>query len=870
MASHSVPLRALFEELHSSESGLSEEQAAARLARYGPNEIVALEKVRPLRIFFRQFRSALIAVLIVALALALALAEWLDAGAIGVILLLNAVLGFSQEYRAERTIEKLKEMAAPKARLLRAGRQTIVDARNVVPGDILLLEAGDIVAADGRLSYSVNLESQEAALTGESAPVSKAPATLPEDTAVAERQNMVFMGTTIVRGKGRALVTATGMATEFGKVAHLVQLKPEPSPLQLKLAGLARWITLVVIVLIAIIALAGLLRGLGFAMITMIALSLAVAAIPEGLPAVVTIGLAVGVRKMARRNVLVRRLPAVEALGSTTVICADKTGTLTTNEMTVRKLFVDGAVIDVAGEGWSLVGGFTQQGRPYKVDRARLLLTAGALCNDSALEEGKPRGDPTEVALIVAAAKAGIDKAALDKEHPRLEEIPFESERRLMSTVHELRGQHLMFTKGAPEAVLAICDRIALGGRVRKLTKARRAELMHTVQRFAADALRVLGFAYKPLAPGSRVRESGMIFLGLQAMADPPRAEAKEALARCASAGIRVIMITGDNELTARAIAAELGLTGLVMTGAELDKLSAEQLRAQVERIAVFARAEPRHKLKIIDALRANGHVVAMTGDGVNDAPALRRADLGIAMGIKGTEVAKEASAMVLTDDNFASIVNAVEEGRGIYDNIKKFFAYLFSGNIAELGIVFAAIISGLPLPLAPLQILLINLLTDGLPATALSVDPYEPDAMARKPRGLKEQIYHGLRPYLVYYPLIMFVICLTLFVLALKKVGPAMAMTVAFVTVSFFELFQAFSCRSTRQPALAVGLLRNKALVGAIALSAIVLLAVVYLVPLQKTFDTVALPLGWLALIIALSVSGAAAIELSKALRKA
>lgn len=817
---HHKPIDQIFKDLKTSAKGLSEAEAEERLKQYGLNEIKEGKKISAWEIFFGQFKSIVIWILIVATIISAFLGEYIDAIVILVIIVLIAVLGFVQEYRAERSIEALKKLASLKATVIRDTQKKEIDAKELVPGDAIVLETGDKIPADARLIEVFNLQTQEAALTGESQPIKKHSEVLPEKTAIADMKNMVFSGTIVVSGRAKAVVFKTGMQTEIGKIASMIQqVKPEPTPLQKKMNQLGKLLGKVTIGIAIIVFIAGIIfhvyrdegsifdKEFSVSML-LVAVSLAVAAIPEGLPAVVTIALAIGTQRMLKRNALVRRLPSVETLGSTTVICADKTGTLTVNEMTVKRLFVNGKIIDITGAGYETKGQFLCKNKQVAIDEIELLLRVGALNNNAELKNSNLIGDPTEGSLIVSAAKAGLIKEELEIEYQRIDEIEFTSERKMMTTIHKHHGEKVAYVKGAPEVVLKMCNYIYINGKTKKLTDEMRQEILEINKEFADSALRVLGFAYKTLVDTHP--EKNLIFVGLQGMIDPPREEVKIAIEKCKKAGIKVVMITGDHEITAKAVAKEIGLEGKAIAGQQLDEI--KNLDEIVEDIAIFARVNPEHKIKIVDALKKKGHVVAMTGDGVNDAPALKKADIGIAMGITGTDVSKEASAMILTDDNFASIVNAVEEGRGVYDNIRKYIGFLLSGNIAEVAIIFLGILFGIPLPLTATQILLINLVTDGLPALALSVDPFEPNAMSRKPRKQDEPIYKGLNPFLVYYPIAMTIVGLSVFSwFYFKKDNLIQAQTATFLTISMFELYQALASRSTIYPAFKVGIFKKQ-----------------------------------------------------------
>jgi Ca2+-transporting ATPase len=741
-------------------SGLSSAAAQEALRVHGPNRLQEKAGSTPLQVFLEQFKDVIVWVLIGAAVVAGLLGEWVDTLAIAAIVLLNAVLGFIQEYRAEKALAALRKLSTPFAKVLRDSQLQRLSVEAIVPGDVVELEAGDHVPADGRvLQRTANFAVQEASLTGESTPVAKHAEPIAAETlAIAERRNLVFMGTAAVAGRARFLVTATGMGTELGRIAGMIQeIGTEATPLQKRLDAFGRQIVKVCFVLVVLVFALQLLHNLDRLGTTVLvetfmsAVSLAVAAIPEGLPAVVTIALALGVQRLVRRNALIRKLPSVETLGCATVICSDKTGTLTRNEMTVLEVLAGGTAFAVTGIGYAPQGGFTAEGRPQDpAGHPALLeaLRAAALCNGAALhqEEGtwEVAGDPTEGALLTVAAKAGLWRHELDSRHPLVEELPFDSERKRMSMLRrEPGGGHQLYAKGAPDSILPLCSRIAEAGGTRPITAADREAILAANARMAGAALRVLATATRPFAPGvllptGDALEQDLTFTGLLAMMDPPRAEAKTAVDLCRRAGIRAVMITGDHKGTAVAVGRELGLadegTG-ALNGDELDRISDAELLEHVERVTVYARVSPEHKLRIVRAWRRRGQVVAMTGDGVNDAPAVKEADIGVAMGITGTDVTKEVSDMVVTDDNFASVVAAVEEGRGIYDNIRKFVHYLLSCNAGEILVMFLAALVGMPVPLLPMHILWINLVSDGLPALALGVDPVAKGIMDRPPR---------------------------------------------------------------------------------------------------------------------------------------
>ncbi|MFC1732983.1 calcium-translocating P-type ATPase, SERCA-type [candidate division KSB1 bacterium] len=856
-------------ELKTSENGLTSAEAYERLKKYGYNEIEEKEKISSLKIFLSQFSSPIVWILIGAIIISVIIGEKIDAIIISIILVINAIVGFIQEYKAEKAIEALKKMASLKAIVIRDGKEKEIDAIELVPGDIIILQTGEKIPADGRIIELANLQTQEAALTGESLPIKKEDGVYKKDLGIGDRKNLIYSGTVITNGRGKALVTGTGMKTEIGKIAHLIQTtESEITPLQKQLKSLGKWLGILTLFVCTVVFAAGVIRSGSYDQKTVleffiVAVSLAVAAIPEGLPAVVTISLAIGIKRMIKKNALIRKLPSVETLGSTTVICTDKTGTLTHNEMTVKKIYVDDQVVDVAGSGYEPKGHFSHHSKTLP-----MLLKIGALNNDAHLEEknGKweIRGDPTEGALIVSAAKLGLDKELLETKRKRIDEIQFDSSRKRMTTVHESHGKRLCYVKGAPDLIVELCSHIHMDGKIRKITKHDITKILKINEDLANNALRVLGFAYKELKKADKKKdyEKKLIFVGLQGMIDPPRKDAKHAIAKCKSAGIKVIMITGDFKGTAVAIAKDLGITGRAIDGDELEKMDLDK---DVLDIGVYARVNPEHKLRIVEALRKKGHIVAMTGDGVNDAPALKKADIGIAMGISGTDVAKEASDMILTDDNFASIVNAVEEGRGVYDNIRKFLAFLLSGNIGEVCVIFIAMLLGLPLPLIAVQILMINLVTDGLPATALSADPFEPGRMERKPRNPKEKIYMNLSPYLIYYPAIMIITTLSFFAFFVKGGNIPKAQTVAFLSIAMFELYQAFSCRSTIYTSFKVGIFKNMWLNLAVLSSLGIIIAIIYFPSLQGLFGTFPLSFAEFITIVLVSSIGSLYLEIHK-----
>jgi len=804
--------------------GLTDDEVKRRLEKYGYNELKKEEKVSPFTIFINQFKNILIIILLIATVLSALVGEIVDAGLILVIVVFCAVLGFVQEYRAEQALEALKKMLSPTITVLRGEKEEEIPSKELVPGDILLLEAGDKIPADARLIEVHSLKCDEASLTGESLPVEKHIRLLSGNISVGDRRNMVFTGTTAIYGRGKATVTSTGMNTEFGKIAEeVLAVKAEKTPLEKRTEEIGKWLGIIALgicFLVAGISIVRELMGGGRVdlpfIITMVmfAIALAVAAVPEALAAIVTGALAIGMHQMAKRNALVRKMPAVETLGCTTVICSDKTGTLTKGEMTIRKIFSMGKMMDITGVGYAPVGEFRGSG-PIDVAKSsslQMLLKGGILCNDSDLheKEGKwlVKGDPTEGALVVAAAKAGMHIREIRLENPRIEEIPFSSERKRMTTIHQMEdGKRVAFMKGAPEVVIERCSHVLEDGGMKKIVDTKKAQILKVNEEMAQGALRVLGIAYRELPDGvaysEDVVEGDMIFLGLTGMMDPPREEAIEATIVCKQVGIRPIMITGDHKLTAVAIAKEIGIYkegDMVLTGEELEKMSDEEFEGIVDKVTVYARVSPMDKLKIVKAWKKRGEVVAMTGDGVNDAPALKHADIGVAMGITGTEVTKEAADMVLSDDNFATIVKAIERGRWIYDNIKKYLTYLLRCNITEVVVIGGVVLILGPeyLPLLPAAILYINLATDGLPALALGIAPPDPDIMQRPPRDPKESVFSwDVRAFIMLALLIEIPFFYYLFFHDLTDITHAR--TEIFFLFIIIELIIAFNFRSMR-----------------------------------------------------------------------
>ncbi|HSN82401.1 MAG TPA: cation-translocating P-type ATPase [Polyangiales bacterium] len=878
---HTLAVDAVMSQLGSGPEGLSREEVERRLARYGPNQLEAAHRISPWSILLGQFKNVLIVILLIAIAISVFVGHELEAIAIAVIVLFAVLLGFIQEFRAERAIDALRRMAAPTVTVIRNGQEVEIPASELVPGDLMLLHAGDKVAADARLIESVNLKVDEAALTGESVAVEKkTPPLDDEELAVGDRNNMVFGGTIATYGRGRAVVVETGMDTQFGQIAKMLQsVEAGRTPLQKNLDKVGRALALAALVVVAAIVAAGLVRGQPWVEMLIFGIALAVAVVPEALPAVVTISLAIGVQRMAKRNALVRRLPAVETLGSTSVICSDKTGTLTKDEMTARKLYTSERTLAVSGIGYVPEGDFSVDGSSVELEPMETeLLLAAALVSDAHLAHDETdgawhvKGDPTEGALIVAAAKAGLHKREIDEQFPRVGEIPFTSEAKRMTTLHAVDGGRVAYAKGAPETILASCSRMLTVEGTVPLQDAERTAILERVRRMAGEALRVLAVARKPDATIEDA-ERDMTFLGLVGMIDPPRPEAKAAVEKCAQAGIRVVMITGDHPLTAQAVARELGLfkTGRGVTGAELEDMSDEALEREVETIEVYSRVSPEHKLRVVTALQQQRHIAAMTGDGVNDAPALKKADIGIAMGITGTDVSKEAAAMTLTDDNFASIVAAVEEGRGIFENIKKYLMYLLSSNIGEIGLMAGATLAGWPLPLTAVQILYVNLFTDGLPALALAVDPPEDDLMERPPRDANTGIF--TRPVVVLMclgGLWSTIVNLAVFHWAMEKDGYTIehAMTLTFVSLVLIQFLKAYNFRSDRvsvwhRPFANKWL--NLAILGEIA----VLIFIVQFEPLHEAFGTFTLTQQDWLIVIGAALTIMPVLEIAKWLER-
>lgn len=865
--------------------GLTKDEAANRQKKSGPNELSEGKGISPITLFLNQFKDFMVLVLVGATLLSGLLGEYLDAITIIAIILLNGILGFVQEFKAERSLSALKKLSAPMSKVLRDGKVEQIPAKNLVPGDIILLESGDRVPADIRFIMTSNCDVEESALTGESVPVNKHSKIIEQDDLpLGDLKNVGFMGTMVTRGTAKGVVIRTGMDTEMGKIADLIQnTEAQETPLQHRLEQLGKILIIVSLVLTVLVVVAGILHGQPAVGMFLAGVSLAVAAIPEGLPAIVTIALALGVQRMIKRKAIVRKLPSVETLGSASVICSDKTGTLTQNKMTVTDVWQGGRQLKVTGEGYKPVGHITLQDHviDLKNDQSlRRLLQVSSLCNNALIEEVSVqetrnkksneetewilKGDPTEGALVTLASKLGMSPQSLSGLYERAQEFPFDSERKLMSVLMKHQGGRLIFTKGAPDVLIKECAYILWDDKVIPFTSAIRQQVIQANEQMASSALRVLGMAYREVRPEEQVAdeckaESQLVFVGLAGMIDPPRKEARDAIATCRRAGIKTVMITGDHSLTAEAIAHQLGILprgGKVMTGQQLTQFSDDDLDKEVDQIYVYARVSPEHKLRIVKSLQRKGHVVAMTGDGVNDAPAIKAADIGIAMGITGTDVTKEASALILSDDNFSTIVAAIEEGRNIYENIRKFIRYLLASNVGEILTMFFAMMAGLPLPLLPIQILWVNLVTDGLPAMALGVDQAEKDLMEHKPRSAKENIFARRLGWKIISRGVLIGLCtLAAFWITLRidPHNPAhlvKAQSVAFATLVMAQLIHVFDCRSSRS-IFHRNPLQNKYLVLAVISSVVLLLGVMYIPQLQPIFKTTALDLREWALVI-------------------
>jgi Ca2+-transporting ATPase len=866
------------------DQGLADHEARQRLKQWGNNSIHEKKQKNLVEIFLDQFRDFMVLVLLGVTLISGLLQEYSDALTIIVIVIFNAILGFIQEYKAERSFAALKQLSAPRGRVIREGNLKEVPAEEVVPGDIISLEAGDRVCADIRLIYADSLMVDESPLTGESTAVEKEVVTLSSvPSSPGDTRNMVFSGTLVINGTGRGVAVATGMEAEMGHIASLIQeVEVNKTPLQRRLAKLGKFLVMACLLLCLFVVVLGLWRGEEIYHMFMAGISLAVAAIPEGLPAIVTISLALGVQRMVRRRAIVRRLPAVETLGCATVICSDKTGTITQNKMTVKSIYTNGHFFDVEGEGYELQGGvYLGHKKVNACEEPHLyrMLVIASLCNNASLRQnekkfiskaysanGKIQGNPTEGALLICAAKAGIWKEKLEQGYQRIKEYPFSSGRKSMSVVFRKDGEISVFVKGAPERLLEVSSFVLEGGTVKPLNESYRQKILAQVGIMAAGALRTLAVAYRPLPDYSTSQElkdleKDLIFVGFFGMIDPPRPAALKAIQSCKEAGIRIMMITGDHRNTAVAIARKTGILkpgGEVVTGDELDNMDDNDLYRRMENLYVFARVNPEHKLRIVRCLKARGHIVAMTGDGVNDAPAVKEADIGIAMGLAGTEVTKEAASLVLADDNFRTIVAAVEEGRSIYDNIRKFIRFLLGCNLGEILTMLLAMLCGLPFPLRPIQILWVNLVTDGLPAMALGVDPPEKDVMSRPPRSPREGVFsRGLWKKILTRGIVIGVTSIVVF--ALAYLGSSLlvyAQTMALSTLIVTQLLHVFECRSEYLSIFETGIMRNLMLMAAVVVSFFLLLVIIYHPFLQGVFQTYPLRVDdWLIIFVASAI---------------
>ncbi len=877
---YALDKKEVFELLGVSDTGLNDIEVKRRLNEYGYNELKKEKKINTFMIFISQFKNALILLLIFAGVLSLFLGEVVESIAIFSIILLNTLLGFFQEYRAEKAIEALKKISAPTARVIRNGQEQKIPAKEVVPGDILLLEAGDIVSADSRIIEESSLQIDEASLTGESVPSEKSIGIIKEGTPIADQENMAFMGSVVTYGKGKSIVTNIGMKTEFGKIASSLQSTEEVgTPLQIKFEKLAKQIGIAAIILIMIVLVTGTLQGtLTFGKMLKFALVLAVATIPSALPAIVTIGLSKGANDLAKKNMLIKKLPAAESLGAATIICSDKTGTITKNQMTVTDIFYDNKEIKVSGSGYDPKGEFYFNNKQIQANKIELLLRISYLCNNSKLVKkgGKFEiiGDPTEGSLSVLGRKGGLIDENLKKDFSFIEELPFDSDRKRMSVIfkNNINKKTEAYVKGAPDLLLNVCSRILENGKIRKLTTKDKKKILSTNDSFAKNALRVLAFAYKEVKVSKKYDdkdiEKDLIFVGLAGMIDPPRDEVKDAIKQCREAGIKVMIITGDQALTTKAVAQKIGLFkegDIVLKGSELEKMSDSDLEKKMNNIRIIARALPIQKSRIVDLLQKNGEIVAMTGDGVNDAPALKKADIGISMGITGTDVAKEVSKATLTDDNFATIVNAIEEGRNIYDKMIKSAKYLLACNSGEIATVLIAIMLNFPIPLLPLQILLINMLTDTSPALGLGFETSEEGIMKRKPRDPKEKpLTKSTFISIIIFGLIMGLGTLFMF-MQYKNIDLTKAKTIAFTTLVLFQMFAVMSSRSLLPSVKKLNPFSNKLLLSAIIVSIAIQVGVIYFEPLQAIFKTVPL-LAWDWIkIIGISALGFVIMEASK-----
>ena len=853
------------------ENGLSKDEVLESREKHGGNSLTEKKQKSIVAMFFSQFKNFMVIILLAAAVISGVLGEWSDTVIILIVVLLNAVIGVVQENKAEKSLEALKSLSSPSAKVLRDGKKLEIESEELVPGDIMLLDAGDFVSADGILVESASLQIEESALTGESLPVDKQTA-IPEgeDLPLGDRLNNVFTSSLVTNGRGKVIVTATGMNTEIGNIAEMLQNQEEMrTPLQEKLDQLGKMLGIGALAICTIIFAIGYFQGRPALEMFLVAVSLAVAAIPEGLPAIVTIVLSLGVQRMIKKNAIIRKLPAVETLGTASVICSDKTGTLTQNKMTVTKLYTYNQLEDIDSVD------------VLEEDR-RLALKIGLLANDSSIEEvdgeKKQLGDPTEIALVVSAENLGLLKKEHEQKMKRVEELPFDSDRKLMTTIHDDTDHFKIFTKGAVDVILNRCTKVRIGSEIKELTEEMKQEIKDVNEDMSKKALRVIALAYKeekniPTELTSEAVENNLIFVGMEGMIDPPREEAKVAVAKCKAAGIRPVMITGDHKITAMAIATQLGIldeSGIAIEGSDVEKMTQEQLNENVEKYSVYARVSPEHKVRIVSAWQSRGKIVAMTGDGVNDAPALKKANIGCAMGITGTDVSKQAADMILTDDNFATIVEAVEEGRSIFDNIKKSINFLLSCNLGEIVALLTTIVLGMPLPLLPIHILWVNLVTDSLPALALGVDPQEPGLMERKPRDPKKSIFaDGLWASIIFQGIIIGVVTLVAFNLG-NRTSIEEGRTMAFVTLTLAQLMHTFNVRSTDKSIFTVGLFTNKYLIGANLLSIFLVVILIVVPQLREIFKLTLISTEYALEVIGLSLMPIVLVEIRKVFTRA
>jgi len=866
---HSLEKKEVLKKLETSEHGLSSHEASIRLKKYGKNELKQIAKVSPLFIFLTQFKSVLIIILLAAAVFSLAIQHYTDFGVIMAIVVINSFVGFFQQYKAEKTIAELREILVLKVKVIREGQVNEILASELVPGDIIMVSEGDKVTADCRLLYVNELQTNEAVLTGESFPQDKSTKKIALEAELADRENMIYTGTTIVRGNARAVVVATGMETEFGKIAKLVQrIKRKKTPFEEKLDSFSRKIAIVILILAAITTTIGFLRGEDKFYMFLTGISLAISVIPEGLPAVLAITLALAIQRMKKHNALIRKLPAAETLGRATVICTDKTGTLTEEAMSVVDIYCNNKHFRIQDKSFFLDG---KEISPERHAELKEVLRIGIMCNNARIEKkGKEIqvfGDPTEKALVLSAYKSNLFKKEETEKEIRIKEYSFSSSRKMMSIIRKRNSKLINYVKGAPDVILKQCTKELIQGRIILLTDKRKAELLTIYERMASKALRVLAFAFKELPNDftQQTAETNLVFVGFQGMLDAPRKEVKAAIKDCKSAGIKIKMITGDSAITAKAIANMIGLNGSSIEAHELEKLSEEDFNRAVKENNIFARITPELKLRIITALKKQKEIVAVTGDGVNDVLALKEAHIGIAMGVRGSDVARDVSDIVLLDDNFSSIVTAIKEGRRVYDNMKKSIKFYLSANACELFVVLFALLLAFPLPLLPLAILWMNLITDSLPSLSLSVEKEDEEIMKRKPINYEESILNGIWKFVLAAGLISFIIVLVLFGLYYRT-DLEKARTIALTTLVFFEMFILFTCRSDKN-VWKIGIFSNKFLIYSVLITVFLQLIAIY-TPLASTFGFKALSLGELGLVIVASSLGLIFFEIAKAVK--